>query len=115
MLGIDRAGDVSDGTKASIIPRFLEQLRDQFYVIGLLNLHFAPPTPVVVCADARLVHSRYEGRTGGRADRSGDRGIGKAHPVLAKFVQNGSFHQGFAIETIVLGLVLDHDPQDVGQ
>ena len=115
MLGFDRAGDVSDGAQAGVIPCFLEQLRDQFYVSGLLNLHLATTTPVVVGSNAGLEHSRYEGRAGGRTDRSGDRGVGKAHPILAKFVQNRSFHQGFAIETIVLGLVLDHNPQDVGQ
>jgi len=80
-----------------------------------LNLKLATTTPVVVGTDAGLEHSGDQGGAGGRTDRCGDRCVGEAHPVLAKFVQNGSFHQGFAIETIVLGLVLDHDPQDIGQ
>jgi len=80
-----------------------------------LNLKLATTAPVVVGADAGLEHSGYQGGAGGRADRCGDRSIRKAHPVTAEFVQNGSFHQGFAIETIVLGLILDHNPQNVGQ
>jgi hypothetical protein len=73
------------------------------------------PAPVVVGADARLLHSRYQGRACGRADRSGDRRVGKTHSVFAEIVKNWSFHQRFAIETIVLRLILEHDPQDIGQ
>ena len=115
VLGINRTGDVSDGAQTGVIPCLFEKLGNQFYLSGFLDLHLPPSASVVVSADAGLEHSGDEGRTSGRTDRSGDRGIRKAHPVLAKFVQNGRLHQSFAIETIVLGLILDHDPQNIGQ
>ena len=115
MLGVDRTGDVPDSTEAGVIPCFLEKLGDQFDVTGLLNFQFATPTPVMMGADTGLEHSGYQGGAGGRADRGGDRCVGEAHSVFTQPVNNRGFHQGLSIETVVLGLVLDHDPQDVWQ
>lgn len=79
-------------------------------MLRLLNLQFATTTAVVVGANTDLEHSGYQCGAGGRADRSGNRCVGEPHSVFAQPVKNRGFNQGFAIETIVLGLVLDHDP-----
>ena len=74
----------------------------------------AASTPVMVGADAGLIHTRDERRAIGGADRGGDKRPGEHDAVGGHAIEVGRFNGSLTVARKVGRHVIGDNPEDVG-